>query len=180
MNLDEVLTIQEIITILAETIRYLSLSLCTIWVLKYFFCSCGGNLLINVGPTKEGTIVPIFEERLRQLGSWLDVNGEAIYETVPWKYQNDTMYPNIWYTQNGTNTTIVYSILLKYPADTSKVELYGQIVSAQTKVTMLGYSGVIQWKTSASGPGIIIDLTGVNIIDTPSQWAWVFKLENVS
>ena len=23
--------------------------------------SCGGNILINVGPTKEGTIIPIFQ-----------------------------------------------------------------------------------------------------------------------
>jgi len=30
--------------------------------------SCGGNILINVGPTKEGTIAPIFQERLRGLG----------------------------------------------------------------------------------------------------------------
>ena len=25
--------------------------------------SCGGNILINVGPTKEGTIIPIFQVR---------------------------------------------------------------------------------------------------------------------
>ncbi len=49
--------------------------------------SCGGNILINVGPTKEGTIIPIFEERLRQMGSWLKTNGEAIYATVPWVHQ---------------------------------------------------------------------------------------------
>jgi len=27
--------------------------------------SCGGNLLMNVGPTSQGTIDPIFQERLR-------------------------------------------------------------------------------------------------------------------
>ena len=31
-------------------------------------CSCGGNILINVGPTHDGRIVPIFEERLTQMG----------------------------------------------------------------------------------------------------------------
>jgi len=55
--------------------------------------SCGGNILINVGPTKEGTIIPIFEERLRQMGSWLKTNGEAIYATVPWVHQVKTEMP---------------------------------------------------------------------------------------
>ena len=69
------------------------------WLLKTGFtvlCSCGGNILINVGPTKEGTIIPLFEERLRGMGAWLKVNGEAIYDTVPWKYQNDTVAPRVW------------------------------------------------------------------------------------
>ncbi|CAG7817979.1 unnamed protein product, partial [Allacma fusca] len=30
--------------------------------------SCGGNLLLNIGPTKEGTIDPLQEERLLQIG----------------------------------------------------------------------------------------------------------------
>ena len=51
---------------------------------------------MNIGPTHDGMIAPVFEERLRQMGSWLGVNGEAIYETVPWKYQNDSVTPSIW------------------------------------------------------------------------------------
>jgi len=60
------------------------------------YCSCGGNILINVGPTADGIIIPVFEERLRQLGSWLQVNGEAIYASKPWTYQNDTVTPALW------------------------------------------------------------------------------------
>lgn len=30
--------------------------------------STGGNLLMNIGPTKDGIIPPIFEERLRDMG----------------------------------------------------------------------------------------------------------------
>lgn len=59
-------------------------------------CSCGGNILINVGPQSDGMIAPIFEERLRQLGSWLGVNAEAIYGSKPWSAQNDTVTPNVW------------------------------------------------------------------------------------
>ncbi len=40
-----------------------------------------GNLLINVGPKADGTIPEIQAEKLRGLGSWLSVNGEAIYGT---------------------------------------------------------------------------------------------------
>lgn len=42
--------------------------------------STGGNILINVGPTQNGIIQPIFVERLQELGSWLKINGDAIYE----------------------------------------------------------------------------------------------------
>ena len=53
-------------------------------------------MLMNVGPSKEGMIIPIFEERLRQFGSWLKVNGEGIYSTVPWTYQKDTIAKDVW------------------------------------------------------------------------------------
>ena len=44
--------------------------------------SKGGNFLLNVGPTPEGIIQPEFVERLRGIGAWLKVNGEAIYGTT--------------------------------------------------------------------------------------------------
>ncbi len=53
-------------------------------------------MLLNVGPTHYGRIIPIFEERLREMGKWLQVNGEAVYGTKPWIYQNDTFDKNVW------------------------------------------------------------------------------------
>ena len=43
--------------------------------------SRGGNLLLDIGPAADGTIPVIMEQRLLEIGSWLKVNGEAIYGT---------------------------------------------------------------------------------------------------
>jgi len=77
-KLSEIIPISELIKELASTV------------------SCGGNMLLNVGPTADGRIAPIFEERLRQMGEWLDINGESIYGTRPWSHQNDTTTKDIW------------------------------------------------------------------------------------
>lgn len=82
--------------------------------------------MINVGPTKEGIIPFMFEHRLLQLGEWLKINGEAIYDTSPWLYQNDTSNSDVWYTSkkkwnetaNTTETfTEVFAFFLKWPND---------------------------------------------------------------
>jgi len=47
--------------------------------------SKNGNLLMNIGPRSDGTIPDEVQQVLLDVGSWLKVNGDAIYGTRPWK-----------------------------------------------------------------------------------------------
>ncbi|XP_055911229.1 putative alpha-L-fucosidase [Eupeodes corollae] len=142
--------------------------------------SCGGNILVNVGPTKYGTILPIFEERLRDMGKWLRINGEAIYGTKPWAYQNDTVTPGVWYTSNqmpngGTN---VYAIILDYPYDSNEIDLFALhgMVDGTTKISLLGMpSTTIKWSLNKSS--LHIKMPGKHLIDKNElDFAWTFKI----
>lgn len=110
--------------------------------------STGGNILINVGPTQNGLIIPIFVERLREMGSWLKINGEAIYESHPWTHQNDTKTPDVWYTSKlkSNDRILVYAMVLEYPYESSDIVLYslGGKTDNRTKVRMLGYPDELQ------------------------------------
>lgn len=68
--------------------------------------SKGGNLLLNVGPTPEGTFPPGCISRLEEMGNWLAINGDAVYGTSfsdlplqPWgrtTRKDDTYYLHVF------------------------------------------------------------------------------------
>lgn len=157
-NLNEFLTIEDLITAIVQTI------------------SCGGNILINVAPSYDGTIQPLFQERLAQMGQWLNVNYEAIYGSFPWKFQNDTHTPRVWFTeQQIKNTKAVYAIVLNWPKD-NFLYLGAPIpVADQTAVWLLGTENQLNWTAPQQG-GINITVPYIPYNKMPCQWAWVFRI----
>ncbi|XP_014210493.1 alpha-L-fucosidase [Copidosoma floridanum] len=134
--------------------------------------STGGNLLMNVGPTKDGIISPIFQERLRGIGRWLKVNGEAIYGTKPWLIQNDTITKDVWYTQ-GRNDD-VYAALLSWPKN--NILYLSELVKTtdDTKITVLGSEEKkLKWKKA---PNTEISLP---LALQRGEPAWVLKITNL-
>jgi alpha-L-fucosidase len=61
-----------------------------------------GNVLINVGPDSYGQIPLIKQAPLLGLGRWMDINGEAIYQTRPWQRFNNSRGRALHYTQSDT------------------------------------------------------------------------------
>ena len=123
-TLDTYMSIEELLHILCSTVAR------------------GGNLLLNVGPSADGLIPVIQQERLLQIGQWLDVNGEAIYGSDMYIKgpQTDT-----YYTQKGDK---VYAILTKFPfgsAILDKVpyssDLKARLLACDAPITVRNHDG---------------------------------------
>ncbi|XP_068577952.1 plasma alpha-L-fucosidase-like [Cebidichthys violaceus] len=154
-HLRDYLTTQQLVATLVETV------------------SCGGNLLMNVGPTHDGRIAPIFEERLRQMGQWLKVNGESIYNTTAWRVQKDAVTPTVWYTCRPQEKSI-FALFLEWPNNGSLILNEPVVTQGQTQVVLVGH-GSLKWEpVKPSGLRVLLPQLSVN--QMPCQWAWTLKL----
>lgn len=68
--------------------------------------SLGGNLLLNVGPQPDGRMPAVFAERCADIGSWLQIHGEAIYGTERGDVTEFTTKG--WQTKKGNSLYLIY------------------------------------------------------------------------
>jgi alpha-L-fucosidase len=159
--------------------------------------SRGGNLLLDIGPDADGTIPVIMQQRLSDIGDWLAINGEAIYETESWRPaqwtkgyvppkkgasfmagynvaklvvpQSDSAYIETFFTKKGND---VYCIVPSYRNTLTVRDL--KLPSSAT-ATVLGADVKTSWKQK--GKDIVIDLTTLRPNSISSSGIFVVKLK---
>lgn len=126
--------------------------------------SKNGNLLLNVGPMADGTIPQNQVDRLQSLGTWLNRNGEAMFDTHPYSRAEGTTSQGIpiRFTQNDN---AIYATLLDTPTE-SNITIKGIELPSNGIVQFLGHDGNLEWQQA--GTDLTIQLPQ-NIPDAPAH-----------
>jgi alpha-L-fucosidase len=138
--------------------------------------SKGGNLLLNIGPGLDGTWHDDAYDRLRQIGKWMKVNGEAIYRTrpvAPFKEGKICL--------TGKKDGTVYAIYLGDADEEgapSKIRLGTVRPDPRATVTMLGLKEELKWETA--GDGVVVDIPASARKQGPCKYAWTIKISPTS
>jgi alpha-L-fucosidase len=132
--------------------------------------SKNGALLLNVGPAPDGTLPTEDRRILESIGRWMQTNGEAIYETRPWRrygegptavsegsFQDtkraDFLPEDIRYTRRGND---LYALMLAKP-DAGPRRLHALATGAEglssgvRRVSLLGHDIELEWKQDRGG-----------------------------
>ncbi|MFC2118230.1 alpha-L-fucosidase [Bacteroidota bacterium] len=130
--------------------------------------SRGGNLLLNVGPTSDGRIPVIMQQRLIDIGEWLSVNSESIFGTRPW-IRSKEKDSEIFYTKKKN---ALYVICKEWPEKGLTID--DPEASNINGVSLLGSS--IMFNHNINGNIISIESPEINPGNMPCNYAWVFKI----
>jgi alpha-L-fucosidase len=97
----------------------------------------GGNLLLNVGPLPSGEVPAAQRDRLLAIGSWLDVNGDAIYGSRPHALSSLDTADGARVRLTAGADGAVYAMVVGHPVGRT-VRIEGLPAG---RVTMLGVDG---------------------------------------
>jgi alpha-L-fucosidase len=144
------------------------------WVINNLIDSVakGGNFMVGVSPDENGLWHPKAIEQLEETGKWLDVNGEAIYNTRPRPGQLYKEGENIYFTRSKDFNT-VYAISTKFPGE--KLNIKTVRPKDGTAIRLLGYDRNLTWEYNGES-GLTVDIPECIENDTP---AYSFKIEAV-
>ena len=110
--------------------------------------SKNGNLLLNVGPRADGSIPENQAGRLRALGSWLARNGEAIFDTRPWKRAVGKTSQGLDLRFTATDEAC-YVTLLGNPSE-SEIAIEGLEAPDGARLQLLGDEVELTWRQSGA------------------------------
>lgn len=117
--------------------------------------SKGGNYLLNVSPTDEGTLKPEAIERLKAIGSWMDKNSEAIYGTQANPTENEPDWGRITLKEEGAKTLLYLHVYDWKSGASLPIRLNNEVESCY-----LLTDKIRTFKTELSTDGLFVKLTG--------------------
>jgi len=131
----------------------------------------GGNLLLNIGPQPDGQLPAPAVERLKEIGAWLKINGDAVYGTRPLAPYKDGQ---VVFTQKGKH---VYGIFLPeksgeaLPAEVTFSGFHPQLKS---KIVLLGDGRSLSW---AEANGVIsVKIPRQTHSSPPASYGFAFEM----
>jgi alpha-L-fucosidase len=129
----------------------------------------GGNLLLDIGPTADGRIPVIMQQRLMDIGRWLKINGEAIYKTQTWLNAPPVNHnTTLFFTRNERD---LYAIV----TNLNQRKIIIDNIRARKNIQLLGYKEKI--RSTLKNNKLIIELPTINS-ENNTSYAWVFKIED--
>ncbi len=133
--------------------------------------SRGGNLLLNVGPGPDGEWDPVAYQRLKEVGAWMKVNGEAIYGTRA----DGALGPqgSFVFTRKGGD---IYAINQAKAGEVvpEKVSLTDIHPGKYVQVRLLGYPKLLKWTAVPGGCEVKLPAAARKVAE--GKEAWVLEL----
>ena len=131
--------------------------------------SRGGNLLLDIGPTADGRIPEIMEERLLEMGAWLEVNGDAVYGAARWRESSEKSVRYTWKDET------LYAISLGWPGTT--LELASPEPAGELHVELSGHAGELH--AELVNGTLRIQVPTLSVAEIPCRHAWTFRIQGV-